>query len=138
LESQISIYNGVLFLSPDLFVFSFIYLIGHINDQPDYGIIGNCQSAALISRHGDIEWCYLLSLILLRFCPNSDEEKAFRYILLDDSYKKPIQKYIPNTTILVTEFDNGTDGFEFIDFMPAKEGDDKYYAQVEVVRQCKR
>lgn len=28
-------------------------------DNLDYGIIGNCRSAALISKNGSIEWCCL-------------------------------------------------------------------------------
>jgi GH15 family glucan-1,4-alpha-glucosidase len=77
----------------------------------DYGIIGNCQSAALISRHGDIEWCCLPQFDSASvFARILDEEKGGSFdILVDDSYKTN-QKYIPNTTILVTEFDNGTDG----------------------------
>jgi GH15 family glucan-1,4-alpha-glucosidase len=106
----------------------------------DYGIIGNCQSAALISKHGDIEWCCLPQFDSASvFARILDEEKGGSFdVLVDDSYKTS-QKYIANTTILVTEFDNGTDAFEFIDFMPRyKEGDDKYHAPSEVVRYVKK
>ena len=38
----------------------------------DYGIIGNCQSAALISKTGSLEWCCL---------PNFDSSSVFAKIL---------------------------------------------------------
>lgn len=105
----------------------------------DYGIIGNCQSAALISKYGNIEWCCLPQFDSASvFARILDEEKGGSFdVIVDDSYQIQ-QKYIPNTTILVTEFDNGTDAFEFIDFMPRyKEDNNKYHAPAEVVRYVK-
>lgn len=103
----------------------------------DYGIIGNCQSAALISKTGSLEWCCL---------PNFDSASAFAKILdvkkggsfdiiVSDDYEIS-QKYIQSTNILVTKWDNGTDAFEFIDFMPRykEESNDSYYTQPEVIR----
>lgn len=103
----------------------------------DYGIIGNCQSAALISKTGSLEWCCL---------PNFDSASAFAKILdenkggsfdiiVSDDYEIS-QKYIQSTNILVTKWDNGTDAFEFIDFMPRyrEESDDSFYTQPEVIR----
>ena len=54
----------------------------------DYGIIGNCKSAALISRNGSIDWCCL---------PDFDSPSVFAKIL--DSEKggffaiEPVGKY---------------------------------------------
>ncbi len=105
----------------------------------NYGIIGNCQSAALISKTGSLEWCCL---------PNFDSASAFAKILdqnkggsFDIIVSKDYtisQKYIRNTSILVTKWDNGTDAFEFIDFMPRyKEEDLSYFTPSEVVRYVK-
>jgi len=88
-------------------------------DNLDYGIIGNCQSAALVSREGSIDWCCL---------PEFDAASVFAKLLdrqiggsfafsLDDAYTSE-QSYIKNTCILVTKFTNGTDCFEVHDFMP--------------------
>lgn len=85
----------------------------------NYGIIGNCRSAALISSAGAIEWCCL---------PEFDSSSIFAKILdtkiggsfeiiVNDGYTVT-QKYIENTSILVTTFSNGTDAFEINDFMP--------------------
>ncbi len=54
----------------------------------DYGIIGNCKSAALISRDGSIDWCCL---------PDFDSSSIFAKLL--DTEKgghfaiKPVGKY---------------------------------------------
>ncbi|MEW7291523.1 glycoside hydrolase family 15 protein [Aquimarina sp. 2304DJ70-9] len=105
----------------------------------DYGIIGNCQSAALISKYGSLDWCCL---------PNFDSYSVFAKILderiggsfeiiVSDDYKIS-QKYIHRTNILVTEFNNGTDAFEFIDFMPRyKNGDGTFYSPSDIVRYVK-
>ena len=102
----------------------------------DYGIIGNCRSAALISKTGSLDWCCL---------PEFDSSSVFAKILddkiggnfeflVDDSYKIS-QEYLKNTCILVTSFKNGIDAFEIHDFMPRyyKEGGG-YHSPADVVR----
>ena len=94
----------------------------------NYGIIGNCRSAALISQNGNIEWACL---------PNFSSNSVFAKILdkniggefsilVDDNYKSE-QKYIKNTNILVTKFYNGNDAFEIIDFMPRYKKENNHY-----------
>lgn len=85
----------------------------------DYGVVGNCQSAALISKRGSIEW----------FClPNFGSPSLFAKlldtriggsfeVLTADDYRTT-QRYIKSTNLLVTHFSNGDDAFEVIDFMP--------------------
>lgn len=85
----------------------------------DYGIIGNCRTAALVSKTGAIEWlCFPMYDSASVFAKILDTEKggSFEFITSDDY--KCSQKYIPNTNILVTSFSNGADSFEVIDFMP--------------------
>ena len=93
-------------------------------DNLDYGIIGNCRSAALISKKGSLDWCCL---------PEFDSSSIFAKILddkiggsfeilVDDTYTIE-QKYIPLTAILVTTFSDGENSFEIQDFMP------RYYKQ---------
>lgn len=105
----------------------------------DYGIIGNCQSAALISKTGNIEWCCLPQFDSPSvFAKILDEHKGGSFdVIVTDDYTIS-QKYIPNTTILITEYNNGEDAFEFIDFMPRyKEDSGSIYAPSEVVRYVK-
>jgi len=105
----------------------------------DYGIIGNCQSAALISKNGSLDWCCL---------PNFDSYSVFAKIIdeniggsfeiiVDENYAIK-QKYIHNTNILVTEFSNGSDTFECIDFMPRyRNQDGTFYSPSDIIRYVK-
>ncbi|TYP97478.1 GH15 family glucan-1,4-alpha-glucosidase [Tenacibaculum adriaticum] len=105
----------------------------------NYGIIGNCRSAALISKTGAIDWCCL---------PEFDSSSVFAKLLddkiggsfsfiTDDAYNIT-QKYFENTCILVTTFSNGIDAFEVLDFMPRykKEGN-AYHSPPEIIRYIK-
>lgn len=105
----------------------------------DYGIIGNCRSAALVSRSGSIDWCCL---------PQFDSPSVFGKLLdtkiggsfgfeVDESYKIH-QYYIENTVVLVTRFSNGLDAFEVIDFMPRYYKENSaYHAPPEFIRYIK-
>ena len=108
-------------------------------DNLDYGIIGNCRSAALISKTGGIDWCCL---------PEFDSPSVFAKLLdeeiggsfeinVDDSYTIT-QKYQQYTNILITSFKSGDDHFEIHDFMPRyrKEGN-TYHSPPELVRYFK-
>jgi GH15 family glucan-1,4-alpha-glucosidase len=85
----------------------------------DYGIIGNCRSAALVSKQGSIDWCCLPKFDSPSvFAKLLDEKKGGSFgFIVDESYRIT-QNYISNTAILVTKFSNGLDVFEVIDFMP--------------------
>lgn len=105
-------------------------------DNLNYGIIGNCRSAALVSDIGAIEWCCL---------PEFDSPSIFGKILdekiggsfeihCSENYKIS-QKYLENTCILITTFDNGTDSFEINDFMPRyRKENGKYKIPPEIIR----
>ncbi|MGJ8714189.1 MAG: glycoside hydrolase family 15 protein [Maribacter stanieri] len=108
-------------------------------DNLDYGIIGNCRSAALISKTGSIDWCCL---------PEFDSPSVFAKLLdeeiggsfeinVDDSYTIT-QKYQQYTNILITSFKSGEDHFEIHDFMPRhrKEGN-TYHSPPELIRYFK-
>lgn len=93
-------------------------------DNLDYGIIGNCRSAALISKNGSLDWCCL---------PEFDSSSVFAKllddkiggsfeILVDESYSIH-QQYEENTCILVTTFSDDKNIFEVHDFMP------RYYSE---------
>jgi len=93
-------------------------------DNLDYGIIGNCRSAALISKNGSLDWCCLpefdSSSIFAKIL--DDEIGGSFEILVDDTYTIE-QNYFPLTAILVTRFSDGKNCFEVQDFMP------RYYTQ---------
>ncbi len=108
-------------------------------DNLDYGIIGNCRSAALISKTGSIEWCCL---------PEFDSPSVFAKILdekiggsfeikVSDNYSIE-QRYKKNTAVLITRFSEGQNIFEIHDFMPRYYNENRaYHAPPELVRYIK-
>lgn len=88
-------------------------------DNLNYGIIGNCLTAALISKNGSIDWCCMPKFDSPSvFAKLLDDEKGGSFgFEVDESYKIT-QKYIPRTNILVTTFESPDAAFEVRDFMP--------------------
>ncbi len=85
----------------------------------NYGIIGNCRSAALVSETGSIDWmCFpkFDSPSIFAHLLDTNKGGSFEFIL-DDSYKFS-QSYIRKTNILVTKVSNESHSFEIVDFMP--------------------
>lgn len=108
-------------------------------DNLDYGIIGNCRSAALISKTGSIDWCCLPEFDSASiFAKILDEEIGGSFdILVSDDYNIS-QAYDPNTCILITTFSEGSNCFELHDFMPRyhKHNGD-YHSPPEIIRYIK-
>ena len=105
-------------------------------DNLDYGIISNCKSAALISKTGSLDWCCMPNFdSSAMFAKILDEKKGGSFeILIGDEYKIT-QEYLWETNILSTVFDNGTDSFQLIDFMPRYPREDgSYYAPPDIIR----
>lgn len=102
----------------------------------DYGLVGNCSTAALISKEGTIEWLCL---------PHFDSPSMFASILdpkIGGSFELTPQnlinidqKYIPNTNILITNFVTETAVFDLIDFMPRYTYDEGgYHCPPDLIR----
>jgi len=105
-------------------------------DNLDYGIISNCKSAALISKTGSLDWCCMPNFNSSAvFAKILDDEIGGSFeILIGDDYNVK-QEYLWETNILSTVFDNGTDAFQLIDFMPRYPREDgSYYAPPDVIR----
>ena len=109
-------------------------------DNINYGIIGNCQSSALIYKDSSIDWCCL---------PKFDSPSVFAKIIdnkIGGFFKVETvgnynlsQEYLKNTCILKTSFNNGFDEFDVIDFMPRFQTKKKsYYSPPEITRIIKR
>ncbi len=85
----------------------------------DYGIIGNCKSAALISRSGCIEWCCLPDFDSASvFAKLLDSRRGGEFAIHPQGGYVVTQNYIPRTNILATRFKNRSAEFEALDFMP--------------------
>jgi alpha,alpha-trehalase len=103
----------------------------------NYGVIGNCTTAALVSERGSIDW-----LCFPRFDSSSvfarllDKEKggSFGFKVPDDY--KITQKYIPHTNLLATTFESDEGTFVVTDFMPRYKKKDGYgyYRASEIYR----
>lgn len=104
-------------------------------DNLDYAVIGNCRSAALISKTGSIDWCCL---------PDFDSPSVFAKLLdnkkggcfnieVDDSYTIT-QRYLHHTNVLVTKFKSATGSFDIIDFMPRYKSEQDYFTPPEIYR----
>lgn len=102
----------------------------------DYGVIGNCRSAALISKKGSIDW----------FClPDFDSPSVFAKLLdvekggsfsfeVSDEYEIT-QRYVGNTNILLTKYESPENAFVVYDYMPRYRTDEgKYYMPPEIHR----
>ena len=108
-------------------------------DNLNYGVIGNCRSAALVSKYGSIDWCCLPDFdspsIFAKLLDN--EKGGFFSISVGDNYTIS-QKYINRTNVLCTEFKSVDGTFEVIDFMPRyKSNDIDYFAPAEIYRYIK-
>jgi GH15 family glucan-1,4-alpha-glucosidase len=84
----------------------------------NYGIIGNCRTAALVKEDASIEWCCF---------PRFDSPSVFAKILdrgagsfgiMPDGKYRVKQEYVENTNVLQTTFYNGREKFLVIDYFP--------------------
>ena len=74
-------------------------------DNLNYGVIGNCKSAALISDRGSIDWCCLPDFDSSSvFAKLLDEDKGGCFAVVPDDGYETTQQYLRRTNILVKEF----------------------------------
>jgi GH15 family glucan-1,4-alpha-glucosidase len=88
----------------------------------DYGLIGDSQSAALVGRHGGIDWLCL---------PRFDSASCFAALLGDERHGRWIvapaggahasaRRYRPGTLVLESEFETAQGAVRVVDFMPRR------------------
>jgi GH15 family glucan-1,4-alpha-glucosidase len=93
---------------------------GHLIE--DYGLIGDLESAALVSRAGTIDWLCL---------PRFDSASCFAALLGDDRHGRWLlapsgadgatsRRYRPGTLVLETDFETPDGAVRVIDFMPRR------------------
>ncbi len=105
----------------------------------NYGVIGNCRSAALVSDKGSIDWCCLPDFDSPSiFAKLLDSEKGGYFSITTDEKYTITQKYLISTNVLCTEYRSDEGIFEVIDFMPRyKLFEDDYFAAPEIYRYIK-
>lgn len=102
----------------------------------NFGIIGNCRSAALINEKGSIDWCCLPKFDSPSiFAKILDQEKGGGFWIETKNKFNITQEYLGDSCILKTIFENEEQAFELIDFMPRFQTEDgQYYAPPELIR----
>lgn len=101
----------------------------------EYGVIGNCKSAALIDRKGTVVWCCLPDFDSASvFASLLDEERGGSFGIEVDAAYTISQTYVPNTNVLRTVYESPAGSFELFDLMPRHKDDSHYYAPPELLR----
>jgi GH15 family glucan-1,4-alpha-glucosidase len=85
----------------------------------DYAMIGDCRTAALVSRGGSIDWFC---------CPRFDSDACLaallgspehgRWLIAPRGQARVTRRYRPNTLVLETHFDTDDGAATLVDFMP--------------------
>ena len=89
----------------------------------DYGVIGNLRSAALVSKHGSIDWApapYLNSPSV--FAAILDDVKGGKWSISPVLPFTSKQEYLGQTNILTTTFQTREGVVELLDYIPAQAG----------------
>src|SRR5262245_49475390 len=87
----------------------------------DYGIIGDCETAALVGRDGSIDWlCWPRFDAGACFCALLGSPEHGRWIIGPTSPTRVTRRYRPDTLILETRFETETGVAVLTDFMPPR------------------
>ncbi|HWJ25675.1 MAG TPA: trehalase-like domain-containing protein, partial [Flavisolibacter sp.] len=71
----------------------------------DYALIGNCRTAALVSKFGSIDWCCLPEFHSPAvFSAILDREKGGYFSISPLEPYQSSQNYLPDTNVLETHF----------------------------------
>ncbi|MCS6801427.1 MAG: glycoside hydrolase family 15 protein [Chloroflexota bacterium] len=92
-------------------------------DLEDYGLIGNLETCALVSRDGSIDWLplpYLESPSV--FAALLDDAKGGRFQICPVNKYASVQSYLGETNILQTTFVTSFGTLVITDFMPVNDG----------------
>jgi GH15 family glucan-1,4-alpha-glucosidase len=88
----------------------------------DYGLIGDCETAALVGRDGSIDWlCWPAFDSDACFAALLGTPKQGRWLIAPaDEVTKTSRRYWDNTLILETRFETASGVVAVIDFMPPR------------------
>ena len=88
----------------------------------DYGLIGDCETAALVGRDGSIDWlCWPAFESDACFAALLGTSKNGRWLLAPaGEIKRTSRRYRDDTLILETRFETGDGVVALIDFMPPR------------------
>ncbi|HEX8961441.1 MAG TPA: trehalase-like domain-containing protein, partial [Rhodocyclaceae bacterium] len=85
----------------------------------DYAIVGDCRSAALVSRRGSIDWLCLPDFSSPSvFAALLDRRRGGRFLLSPRNAGKIERRYVGRTAVLETTFRCADGVLQVTDFMP--------------------
>lgn len=85
----------------------------------DYGIIGNCRSAALVSKYGSIDWlCWPRFDKPSIFAALLDRERGGHWRIAPTAHAAHDHRYVPNSNVLETRFNTPSGSATLTDAMP--------------------
>ena len=101
----------------------------------EYALIGNCETAALVSRRGSIDWLCLPRFDSAAcFAALLGSAKNGRWLIAPHAKAKVTRRYRPHTLILETEFETSSGRAVLIDFMPIEEVNPRIIRMVQGIR----
>jgi GH15 family glucan-1,4-alpha-glucosidase len=87
----------------------------------DYALIGDCETAALVSPEGSIDWlCWPNFASAACFSALLEDEDKGRWLLTAKGKARCSRRYLDNTLVLETKFETDTGTAVVIDFMPPR------------------
>lgn len=101
----------------------------------DYAIIGDCRTAALVSKSGSIDW-----LCLPDFSSPSvlatliDPGRGGSFLVRPCKPFTATRRYLPNTAVIETTFETATGAAKLLDFFPVSDGISPMGPMREVLR----
>ncbi|MFC4438686.1 MULTISPECIES: glycoside hydrolase family 15 protein [Natrialbaceae] len=108
----------------------------------DYGVIGNDDRCALVSRRGSIDWCCLPHLESSSvFARILDADRGGHFAVYPTTTHESNHEYVDRTNVLETTFETATGRATVTDFMPIGDGepDDERFQQAIYRRlECER
>jgi alpha,alpha-trehalase len=85
----------------------------------DYGIVGDCHTAALVARDGSVDWlCPRRFDAPAVFCRLLDAHRGGYLRTVPGTWSSIDRTYVGDTNVLQTEFSNGHAQLRLTDFMP--------------------
>jgi GH15 family glucan-1,4-alpha-glucosidase len=88
----------------------------------EYALIGDCRTAALVSRDGSIDWaCFPRFDSPSTFARILDEARGGSFRVVPSAYDEIERRYLDDTNVLVTTFRGEAGVLEVVDCMPVDE-----------------
>lgn len=103
----------------------------------DYGVIGDCETAALVGRDGSIDWLcwpnFSSGACFAALLGNADNGRWLLTPIEDDDSGPWVatRRYVPHTLVLETTWTSGDNSVCVTDFMPARGGHSHIARKVE-------